>query len=398
MTLTTSTPVNTAPFARTATLMTLTGLLVVGQMYLVLPLFSAMAKDWHTTPTSVTWTTTAFGLAYAASFLVAGPLSDRYGRRRVVVTGLSVLAVATAAAALAPTLPIGLLCRVAQGIGAAGFSPAALAYLSERIEPARRSIAVTCLVTAMVAATVTGQLVAQALLPLGGWRWVFGINAAIVALLAASLRGVMLPDVLGGARRSLASYFASMGQLVSRPVLLLIYLGAIPVLGIFVAVYTALQLHGPSSLVGRPEALLELRASSLPVMVAIPFLAGVLAKIRPTLRAALAMVLAAIAVFGLAFAGHSAVLTIGALMFVFVGAIAVVSPGLTELVGTLSGPSRGAGVALYTFSLIGGASLGPQLVSLVGGLGFAAILIATCVIGLVSAALLLGADRLRPTA
>jgi predicted MFS family arabinose efflux permease len=250
----------------------------------------------------------------------------------------------------------------------------------------------------MVAATVTGQLVAQALLPLGGWRWVFGINAAIVALLAASLRGVMLPDLLGGARRSLASYFASMGRLVARPVLLLIYLGVVPVLGSFVAVYTALQLHGPTSLVGKPEALLELRASALPVMVAIPFLAGVLAKIRPTLRAALAMVLAAIAVFGLAFAGHSALLTIGALMFVFVGAIAVVSPGLTELVGTLSGPSRGAGVALYTSSLIGGASLGPQLVSALGGLGFSGVLMATCAIEFVSVALLLGADWLRPTA
>ncbi|HEX3784181.1 MAG TPA: MFS transporter [Pseudonocardiaceae bacterium] len=378
--------------------MTVIGLLVVGQMYLVLPLFSAMAKDWHTTATAVTWTTTAFGFAYAASFLVTGPLSDRYGRRRVVVTGLTVLAVATAVAALAQSLPVGIVCRIAQGIGAAGFSPAALAYLSERIPPKQRSVALTCLVTAMVAATVTGQLVAQALLPTGSWRWVFLINAVIVAVLALSLRVVMLPDILSTTRRSLSSVFASMGRLVSRPVLLLIYLGAVPVLGSFVAVYTALQLHGPASLVGKPEALLELRASALPAMVAIPFLAGALAKVRPTLRAALALIVGAVAVFGLAFAGHSSLLTIGVLMFIFVGAIAVVSPGLTELVGSLSGANRGTGVALYTFALIGGASLGPQLVAALGSDGFTVILITTCAVELLGAALLLGADRLRPTA
>ncbi|WP_020667108.1 MFS transporter [Amycolatopsis nigrescens] len=386
---------STAPFGRTVLVMTISGLLVVGQMYLVLPLFSAMAADWQTTASAVTWTTTAFGLAYAGGFLLTGPLSDRLGRRRVVVTGLSVLAVATVVAAFAPSLPVAIACRIAQGIGAAGFSPAALAYLTERIAPARRSVALTCLVTAMVASTVTGQLVAQALLPIGGWRGVFVINACLVAALAATLRVVMLPEQATGARGSLGSFFGAMAKLVTRPVLLLIDLGALTVLGSFVAVYTALQLLGPDEL-GRPDVLLGLRASALPALVAIPFLAPVLAKLRATFRAALALVIGAAAVLGLAFAGGSSLLTIGALLFLFVAAIAAVSPGLTELTGMLSGPARGAGVALYTFSLMAGASLGPQLVSLLGGSGFTTVLVAICVLQLAGAALLLTAERFRP--
>nr|MDQ3578421.1 MFS transporter [Actinomycetota bacterium] len=373
--------------------MTVTGLLVVGQMYLVLPLLPSMARDWNTSAAAVTWTTTSFGFAYAGGFLLAGPLSDLLGRRRVIVVGLTVLAIATAIAATAPSLPVAIVCRIAQGIGAAGFSPAALAYLSERIPPARRSVALTCLVTAMVAATVTGQLVAQALMPIAGWRGVFVINACGVAVLAVALRVMLLPGNAAAARGSLGTFFGAMGKLVGKPVLLLIYLGALTVLGGFVAVYTSLQLLGPEELTGRPDAMLALRASSLPALVAIPFLTPVLGRVRPTLRAGLAMLVAAVAVAGLAFAGHSSLLTIGVLMFLFVGAIAAVSPGLTELVGSLSGPARGAGVALYTFALIVGAGSGPQLVAALGGRGFAVVLVAICGVLLAGAVLLIAADR-----
>ncbi|GLY70566.1 MFS transporter [Amycolatopsis taiwanensis] len=391
-----SDPVTDAPVARTVFVMTVAGLLVVGQMYLVLPLLAAMARDWHTSATAVTWTATSFGFAYAAGFLITGPLSDLLGRRRVVVTGLSLLAVATIAAAFAPTLPVLIACRIVQGIGAAGFSPAALAYLSERIPPARRSVAVSCLVTAMVAATVTGQLVAQALDAVAGWRGIFGFNAGFVAVLVVVLRLVMLPDLKRQAGSSPGAFFRAMKGPLTSPVLVLIYLGALSVLSAFVAIYTALQLLGPPELVGNPGAMLTLRASSLPALVAIPLLAPVLARVRPALRAALALASAACTVVVLAVVGQSSAFVVGALMFLFVGKVAVVSPGLTELVGQLSGVARGAGVALYTFALLVGASLGPQLVSLLGGHGFTVVLIAIAGSQLAGAALVLAADRRCP--
>nr|WP_225955177.1 MFS transporter [Kibdelosporangium phytohabitans] len=394
----TDNPVAGAPVARTVFVMTVTGLLVVGQMYLVLPLLPAMAQDWHTTATAATWTATSFGFAYAAGFLITGPLSDLYGRRRVVVTGLGVLAVATVAAAFATALPAMIVCRIVQGVGAAGFSPAALAYLSERIPPARRSLAVTCLVTAMVAATVTGQLVAQALAGIAGWRGVFWFNAGFVAVLAFSLRLVMLPDLRRRSADALGVFFSSTRRLLTRPVLILIYLGALSVLGVFVAMYTALQLYGPPALVGDPGAMLALRASSLPALVAIPFLASVLDRVRPTLRAALALGTGVVTPLVLGVVGDPPAVMVGGLMFLFVAKIAMVSPGLTELVGQLSGQARGAGVALYTFALLAGASLGPQLVSALGGHGFTAVLLTISGVQLAGTALLLAADRLRPRA
>jgi MFS family permease len=70
-----------APTVSTVALLTVLGVLVVGQMYTVLALLHPMATSLGAMPEGVTWTATAFGFAYAAGFLVIGPLTDRYGPR-----------------------------------------------------------------------------------------------------------------------------------------------------------------------------------------------------------------------------------------------------------------------------------------------------------------------------
>lgn len=381
-----------APFGITVTVMTVAGLLVVGQMYAVIPLFSGMAHDWGGTPADMTWTTTLFGFAYSGGFLVTGPLADRFGRRRMITSGLVALAILTFGVTFAPSLAVGGALRVAQGLAAAAFSPAALAYLVERVEPRHRSVAVTCLVTSFIAAAVVGQLGAQAVSAALGWRWVFVINAIAIAVIVVLLRLTMLPDGPRGAS-TLGAAFAAMGRLIVQPKLAVLYVATVSVLGAFVAVYTALQLLGPSTLVGNAGAMLGLRASALPAMVAIPLLAPLLNRVRPTMRAALALLLAAAATLALA-ENLRSVVVIGLVMLVFVAAIGAVSPGLTELVGSLSGAARGSGVALYTFMLLLGASLGPQLVSSLRGSGFGAVMLAVCVVEVVGAVLVFGADLL----
>ncbi|MEU9014539.1 hypothetical protein AB0D12_33245 [Streptomyces sp. NPDC048479] len=49
------------------------------QMYAVLALLHPMATSFGAAPGPATWTATAFGFAYAVGFLLAGPLSDRFG-------------------------------------------------------------------------------------------------------------------------------------------------------------------------------------------------------------------------------------------------------------------------------------------------------------------------------
>ncbi|MFD9220221.1 hypothetical protein ACFWDI_09450 [Streptomyces sp. NPDC060064] len=69
---------------------------MAGQMYTVLALLHPMATSFGTTPCQDTWTATAFGFAYAAGFLLADPLSDRYRSCAVITAGLVAATAATA--------------------------------------------------------------------------------------------------------------------------------------------------------------------------------------------------------------------------------------------------------------------------------------------------------------
>jgi hypothetical protein len=92
--------------------------------------------------------------------------------------------------------------------------------------------------------------------------------------------------------------------------------------------------------------------------------------------------------------GTSSVVVIGVVLLVFVGALTAVSPGLTELVGNLSGSARGAGVAMYTFALLIGASVAPQVVTAIRSGGLATVLWVISGALVVGVLLLLAADRL----
>ncbi|QUH02574.1 hypothetical protein HUO13_18775 [Saccharopolyspora erythraea] len=74
-------------------------------------------------------------------------------------------------------------------------------------------------------------------------------------------------------------------------------------------------------------------------------------------------------------AASDSVPVVGVLMLVFVTAIMVVAPGLTRLVSELSAPARGAGVVLCTSALHVGASAGQQLVAVISGADFTAVLV-----------------------
>ncbi|WP_157440732.1 MFS transporter [Actinokineospora inagensis] len=382
-----------APFWRTVSVMTVAGLVIVGQLYAVIPLLQDIASSWHTTVGAATATTTFFGIPYASGFLLTGPLADRFGRRTVITIGLSVMAVATVLIGYSDSLAVGGVLRAVQGLGAAAFSPAALAYLTERIEPRRRPSAVAFLVTSFLAAAVVGQLLAQLLSGLGSWRAVFYANAVLLLVIMLALRQVMRPDTAGGTL-TLSGSFKAMGSLVVRPELSLLYLATLAVLGGFVGVYTALQVLAPAALVGGPHEFFLLRASALPAMVLIPLITAWLSRFRATRRTSLALFVAAAVLVVLAALSAPGVVLLGALLLVYVAAIALISPGLTELVGSMAGAARATGISVYTFALLLGASLGPQVVVLLRSQGLGGVLLVLAAVQAVAGGLVVLADRL----
>ncbi|MGX1881270.1 MFS transporter [Streptomyces sp. NPDC055287] len=357
-----------ASFVRTVPALCAVGVLIVGQLYTVLPVLGLLADSWSTTAAAAGWTTTAFGFGYAAGFLFSGPLSDRFGRRKLIVLGLFLTALTTAAVAAAPNLAVGCTIRVVQGLSAATFAPPAFAYIAERIEPSRRVAAMTWLTSSFLSAGVLGQVYSQSVADAAGWRTVFLICALGMIGGALLLRAVLDEDRISATGSSLDAYRA-MARLLTKPSLALLLLTTVTLLCGFVAVYTGLQVAGPDSLAGNPDTMLLLRASSLPAMVLVPLVTPFLVRLPAVNRVVGALLLAAVVSAGsalLSSGGDINVVLLAALLFVFVFGISVTAPALVEAIGSQAGPARGAAVALYTFALFIGASVGPQLATAAG--------------------------------
>ncbi|MEU9057159.1 MFS transporter [Streptomyces sp. NPDC048384] len=371
------------PFARTVFALCVVGLFVVAQLYTVLPVLGSLAASWSTTAASAGWTATAFGFGYAAGFLFSGPLSDRFGRRRLIINGLLLTALATAAVAAAPNLPVGCALRTLQGLCAASFAPPAFSYIAGHIAPARRVTAMTWLTSSFLAAGVLGQVFAQLLVETGGWRAVFLVSAALLACGAVVLHYVLAEDTAAAVSSAREAYRA-MGRLLAAPALLLLLVTTLTLLCSFVTLYTALQLSGPVSVTNNPDMLLALRASSLPAMLCVPLVTTWLVRLTAVHRIATALLTAAlVALLTALFAsGGTNIFLLSGLLFLFVFGIAVTAPALVEAIGALAGTARGAAVALYTFALFVGASMGPQLAAaLPGGFAGAALGAAVLLVG-----------------
>jgi EmrB/QacA subfamily drug resistance transporter len=136
-------------------------------------------RDLGVSIASLEWTVNAYTLSFAVLLIPAAALGDRFGRRRMFVTGLLLFVGASAACALAHNIGWLIAARTVQGSGAALVLPLALTLLSAAFEPARRARALGIFGSitglALIAGPVVGGFIVQGL----AWQWIFWLNAPI---------------------------------------------------------------------------------------------------------------------------------------------------------------------------------------------------------------------------
>jgi DHA1 family bicyclomycin/chloramphenicol resistance-like MFS transporter len=98
--------------------LTMTSSLGMVASTIYVPSIPAIASAFETSIARVQLTFVGYLLAFAASMLVLGPLSDRYGRRRTIICGLALSTIGSVACAVSPTIDFLIAARVVQGIGA----------------------------------------------------------------------------------------------------------------------------------------------------------------------------------------------------------------------------------------------------------------------------------------
>ena len=124
----------------------------------------------------VQWVVNAYLLPLSALLLLGGALGDHFGRRRLLVIGTSIFGVTSLVCALAPSLPILLAARAAQGRGAALLLPNSLALLNAAFSGEKRGRAVGIWAAAGAAAAAIAPLIGGWLVDSVGWPAIFYIN------------------------------------------------------------------------------------------------------------------------------------------------------------------------------------------------------------------------------
>jgi EmrB/QacA subfamily drug resistance transporter len=145
------------------------------------------------------WVVTAYALCSGGLVLVGGRASDLIGRRRMFLAGLATFTGASLVSGLAPSAAVLIAARVAQGIGAAAMTPAALSIVTTTYEGAQRAAALSIWGAISGGAVGVGVIAGGALTSLLNWHWVFLINVP-VGLIALAVAWHMLPTTAPGAR------------------------------------------------------------------------------------------------------------------------------------------------------------------------------------------------------
>ena len=133
------------------------------------------------------WTINAYLLPLSALLLLGGAAGDHFGRRRLLVAGTILFALASLGCALAPDLASLIAARVAQGVGAAMLMPNSLAILGNAFSGPARGQAIGTWAAAGAIAGAVGPPLGGWLIDAVGWRAIFYINipVALVAIVLA---------------------------------------------------------------------------------------------------------------------------------------------------------------------------------------------------------------------
>ena len=124
----------------------------------------------------VQWVVNAYLLPLSALLLLGGALGDHFGRRRLLVIGTGIFAITSLICALAPSLPILLAARAAQGVGAALLLPNSLALLNAAFSGEKRGRAVGIWAASGAAMAAVAPLIGGWLVGTVGWPAIFYIN------------------------------------------------------------------------------------------------------------------------------------------------------------------------------------------------------------------------------
>ena len=168
-----------------------------------------IASQWGVPNSQVAWSLVLWFATFSVFLLICGPLSDKYGRRPILLTGLFVFAGASVACALASNVAQLVAFRMLQGAGAAGPSAMCMAICRDRYEGTQRKRILAYVGIILGLTPMVAPMIGAGLLEVATWRAIFALQAFLVGatlLISLGYRETAAQRVTGSIVALMARY------------------------------------------------------------------------------------------------------------------------------------------------------------------------------------------------
>lgn len=346
----------TPMFMRTVLALFCGGFATFALLYCVQPMMPLLSREFSVNAAQSSLILSVATGLLAVGLLITGPISDRIGRKSVMVTALFAAALCTVASAMMPTWHGVLLLRALVGLSLSGLAAVAMTYLSEEIHPKHIGLAMGLYIAGNAIGGMCGRLITGVLIDFVSWHTAMLVIGSL-ALVAAAVFWRILPESRNFRPRSLhpRSLLDGFTRHFRDAGLPLLFLEAFVLMGAFVTLFNYIGYR----LLAEPYHLDQAFVGLLSVV----YLSGIYssAKVgaladklgrRKMLWATIALMLAGLA---LTMATPLALVIPGMLVFTFgfFGAHSVAS----SWIGRRALTAKGQASSLYLFSYYAGSSV-----------------------------------------
>lgn len=226
------------------------GVATFAALYTTQPLLGILASHFKIPASHAAWSVSAATLLLGIGMLAAGPLSDRWGRTRMIKGSLAVTALLGIACSVVPSWPVLLVLRAAQGLALAGAPAVALVYLREEVHISVQPRSTGLYIAGTALGGMTGRLVTGGVSDLAGWRWglaavaaLGGLCAILVMFTLPASRHAPRPSAAAAVGSDWCDALRAAHRAIRDRRLACLYLIAFTAMGAFVAVYNVLGLR-----------------------------------------------------------------------------------------------------------------------------------------------------------
>ena len=166
-------------FGGLAVLLIVMSSLPVFAMDMFSPSIPSMTEEFHSTPSEVTLTITLFFFLFTLGLIVFGTVSDKFGRKPVLLLCMGLFTVGSALCAFASTLPMLIAFRMVEALGAGGVSAVSMALLKDVFAPGPRERFLVFMTVIQVIGPVVSPIIGAWIVTFSVWNTVFWVITGI---------------------------------------------------------------------------------------------------------------------------------------------------------------------------------------------------------------------------